>query len=71
MTNGTNIPDNTNHSVNNSELDLPLWSVVSFSGVESTGLTYQEARKLLDKLESNKVAGLCIITDMAADRLRS
>lgn len=54
-----------------SELDRPVWSVISFSAVRGTSLTYQKAAELLAELESKKIAGLCIVTDSAASRLRS
>lgn len=51
------------------EIDQPMWSVVSFDKVEAHGLTYAEATKLIDELNSNRVAGLCIIADDAAARI--
>jgi hypothetical protein len=51
-----------------SELDLPIWSVVSFDKLEASGLTYTTAYNLLEELESRKVAGLCLVTDEAASR---
>ncbi len=60
MENGQNNPD--------SELDLQLWSVVSFDKLEGSGLNYSAAFNLLEELESRKVAGLCLITDEAASR---
>jgi hypothetical protein len=52
-----------------SELEQPIWSVVSFERAEASGLTYAEAAKKLSELEQQKVSGLCIITDEAAARV--
>jgi hypothetical protein len=52
-----------------SELDMPIWSVVSFERCEASGLTYSQAAKKLAELESENVPGLCIITDDAASRV--
>lgn len=52
----------------NSELDLPQWSVVSFDKLEGSGLNYSAAYKLLEELETRRVAGLCLVTDEAASR---
>lgn len=54
-----------------SELDEPVWSVISFRGCEATGLTYPDASQKVSGLETLKVAGLCIVTDRAAQRLAS
>lgn len=54
-----------------SELVEPIWSVVTYETVAAKGLTYEEAEKLAKKLETEKVSGLCIITDEAADRVSS
>lgn len=51
-----------------SELDLPIWSVVSFDKIEGSSLNYSAAFNLLEDLESRKVAGLCLVTDEAASR---
>ena len=52
-----------------SELNAAMWSVISFSNVEGSGLTYSKAAEMLAELESGPVAGLCIVTDAAAARL--
>jgi hypothetical protein len=52
-----------------SELDLPLWSVVSFDACEASGLTYHAAAKLMVEKEAEGVYGLCIITNEAAGRI--
>lgn len=52
-----------------SELDQPVWSVVSFDRAEATGLTYADAAKKLAELEQQNVPGLCIVTDEAASHV--
>lgn len=52
-----------------SELAEPIWSVVTYETVAATGLTYDEAEKLSEKLKTEKASGLCIITDEAASRI--
>ena len=54
-----------------SELDMPMWSVVSFDACEASGLTYHEAVKMMTDKEAAGVYGLCIVTDEAAARVRS
>lgn len=53
-----------------SELDEPRWSVVSFDQMEAGGLMYNQASALLAELDSHGVAGLCIVTDEAAARVK-
>jgi hypothetical protein len=52
-----------------SELERPMWSVVSFDQRQAGGLTYKQASSLLSELDAYDIPGLCIITDEAADRL--
>lgn len=52
-----------------SDLERPMWSVVSFDQRQAGGLTYKQAASLLSELDAYDVPGLCIITDEAADRL--
>jgi hypothetical protein len=52
-----------------SELDGPLWSVISFDRCEASGLTYAEAEQNVAALEEQNVPGLCIVTVEAADRV--
>lgn len=52
------------------ELEKPFWSVVSFDRKIGSGLTYAEATQLMSELDLKKIAGLCIITDMASARLK-
>lgn len=54
-----------------SELDEPLWSVVSFDQREAGGLTYAQAVQLMSELDALDVTGLCIVTDAAAGRITS
>ena len=54
-----------------SELLESRWSVISFEKCEASGLTYAAALQTMDELESNKISGLCIVTDEAAERTAS
>jgi hypothetical protein len=51
-----------------SELQEKRWAVISGRGVEASGLTYDEALKLLRQLDGEKVYGLCIVSNEAAAR---
>ena len=53
-----------------SELDESCWSVISFDQCEAGGLTYHQAAALISELDSHGVAGLCLLTDAAAARIR-
>ena len=61
--------EKTERATHNSELDLPMWSVVSFDKCEASGLTYAAASKLMAEKEAARVYGLCIVTDEAAERV--
>lgn len=52
-----------------SELNEPCWSVVSFESVAVHGQTYADAKNWLEKLQKQNIAGLCIVTDEAAERI--
>jgi hypothetical protein len=52
-----------------SELGLSQWSIVTFEGVAVSGLYYEEALKWLERLDKQKISGLCIVTDEAAARI--
>lgn len=54
-----------------SELSAPNWSVVSFERLIAGNLTYAEAVEKLKQLAAEKVSGLCIITDEAAERIKN
>jgi len=47
------------------------WSVLSFEKCEAAGLTYSDAFRKMSELEKKGVAGLCVVTDEAAERLES
>ena len=50
------------------ELHERRWSVLSERGCEAAKLIYDEAAQLVERLNGEKVHGLCIITDEAALR---
>ena len=52
-----------------SELREPRWAVVSFEQCVAKNLTYEEAARKIAELEKQKVSGLCLITDEAAERI--
>ena len=52
-----------------SELGMEKWSVVSDRGCEATGLTHEDARRLVHRLAGEGRHGLCIMSDEAANRL--
>lgn len=54
-----------------SELDQPIWSVISFERVESSGIDYATAVLFMSELEVRGVPGLCIITADAAARIKT
>jgi hypothetical protein len=60
------VPDNLPN-----ELNEPRWSVVTFERSVANNLTYDKAAQELEKLHAKKIAGLCIITDEAAERIES
>lgn len=51
-----------------SEFNEPRWAVLSERGVEMTGVAYAEAAAALKRLRAERVRGLCIITQEAAQR---
>jgi hypothetical protein len=51
------------------ELGEQRWAVISERGCEASGLAYAEAAALMHKLASEKVYGLCVITNNAARNL--
>ena len=53
---------------NLSELDAPQWAVLTFECCAASGVTYTEARRLIEELKS-VTSGLCVVTDEAARRL--
>lgn len=56
-------------SVLMSELKEARWSVLSERGCEASRLDYGAAAQLVARLRSERIFGLCIITDEAALRL--
>jgi hypothetical protein len=52
-----------------SELGKEIWAVISDRGCEATGLTHEDARRLVHRLTGEGRHGLCIISDEAANRL--
>ena len=54
-----------------SELEEARWSVLSDRGCEASGLTHEDARKLVHRLGGEGRHGLCIVTDEAAQRMPS
>ncbi|MBA3805316.1 MAG: hypothetical protein H0X14_06340 [Acidobacteria bacterium] len=52
-----------------SELNDPLWAVISERGCEAVSLSYDEATKLLRRLEGENIHGTCIVTAEAACHL--
>ena len=54
-----------------SELLEPRWSVISFEKCEASGLTYAAALQKMAELESNRISGLCIVTDETAQKVGS
>lgn len=60
----------TENSEAEAEMNAPDWSVVTFEGVAVSNLTYAEAREWIEKLDRQKISGLCIVTDEAAARLQ-
>ncbi len=51
------------------ELLEPRWSVITFESCAVRGLNYDEATAWLNKLKTQGLSGLCIVTDEAADRI--
>lgn len=54
-----------------STLEEPRWSVLSDRSWEASGLTHEEARRLVHRLAGEGRHGLCIVTDEAASRLKA
>lgn len=65
----TGSPPQNNTQETSGELNKPLWSVIGFDRCAASGLSYEEAHRLLQQLKSEKMTGLCIVTDKAAHRL--
>jgi hypothetical protein len=54
-----------------SELQEQRWSVLSERGREAARLSYADAHALVRTLTGERVHGLCVITDEAAERLNA
>jgi len=54
-----------------SQLEQPVWSVLSDRGCEASGFNHEEARRLVNRLGGEGRHGLCIVTDEAAGRMSS
>lgn len=52
-----------------SELEMPIWSVITFDEIAASNLTYTEAAEKLEQLKAEKVSGLCVVTDETAARM--
>jgi len=52
-----------------SELEMPIWSVITFDDIAASNLTYADAAEKLEKLKAEKVSGLCVVTDETAARM--
>jgi hypothetical protein len=52
-----------------SELNEGRWSVMSERGREAGGVTYADAAALVRRLTGERVHGLCVVTDEAAEHL--
>ena len=52
------------------ELNKPLWSVITFEKCAEKNLSYDEAAQKLHELQKQDVAGLCIVTDETAERMK-
>ena len=53
-----------------SDLENGKWSVISERGCEQSGLTHDEARRLVHRLGAEGRHGLCVISDEAASRMQ-
>jgi hypothetical protein len=51
------------------ELGEERWAVISERGCEASGLAYAEAAALMRQLASEKVYGLCVVTNESARHL--
>lgn len=52
-----------------SELDQQIWSVISFEKRVGKNLKYADAASMLKELVGEKISGLCIVTDDAAEKM--
>lgn len=54
-----------------SDLDLAIWAVIGFDGCIAEGLTYDQAVKAASQALEKKTAGICIVSDDAAARIKA
>jgi len=54
-----------------SELEESVWSVLSDRGCEASGLTHEDARRLVHRLGGEGRHGLVVVSDEAAARMTS
>ena len=66
---GSSKKQETSNTELTSELREPSWSVVSFETRVAKNLSYEEAEQKIAELENQKISGLCLITDEAAERI--
>jgi hypothetical protein len=52
------------------ELGEQRWAVISERGCEARGLPHAEAAGLMRRLKGERVSGLCVVTNEAAERLQ-
>lgn len=53
-----------------SELNKPIWAVINHQTSLATGMTYSEARNMVDNFTPN-IQGLCVVSNEAAARVKS
>ncbi len=54
-----------------SELDSNRWAVISFARCEADGLTYSQAAAKMRELDELRIAGLCLVTQETAERVKA
>lgn len=59
------------HGEASSELDMPLWAVISFDRIEARAMTYSQAAIWMQERLLQHVSGLCVVTDEAAARIEA
>ena len=52
------------------ELGEQRWAVISERGCEAQSLPHAEAAGLMRRLRGERISGLCVVTNEAAERLR-
>ncbi len=54
-----------------SELDSNRWAVISFERCEADRLTYSQAAAKMRELDERRIAGLCLVTQETAQRVKA